>query len=97
MRYAAPAYFTTLNAVADATMTADNPNTAAATCTSVPVWIPATETRPARLPCDELQATMYITDGPGINSKARAARLNKPIDDAVGTASGQTPPAQVGT
>ena len=50
MRYAAPAYLTTLNAVADETRIDESPTAAAQTCTSAPTAIPSAETKPASRP-----------------------------------------------
>src|SRR2546425_9095059 len=55
-------------------MSADRPTVAAATWTSVPRWMPATDARPTRRPRSALWTTMYRTAVPGITSSASAAR-----------------------
>src|SRR6266542_3452021 len=57
-RYAAPAYFTAANAVADDASSADRPSAAAATWTTEPVCTPSTETGPAPRPWETLRVTM---------------------------------------
>ena len=76
IRYAAPTSFTMVKAVADAARIAYSPIMAANTCTTVPRWIPATETSPALRPCAALRVTMYITAGPGMMSKTNATAEN---------------------
>ena len=58
IRYAAPRYLTTSKASADEASSAERPTVAATMWTSVPVVIPATETSPARRPCETLCVTM---------------------------------------
>ncbi len=58
IRYAAPAYLTVENAIADETISAESPATAAATWTAEPRWMPATEISPRRRPPSTLVATM---------------------------------------
>ena len=58
MRYAAPAYLTTLNAAAEETRIDESPIAAAATCTIAPTAIPSAETKPASRPRSMLCETM---------------------------------------
>jgi hypothetical protein len=58
IRYAAPAYLTTLNATAEEASSADTPIVAASTWTRPPVWIPSAETMPARRPSASERDTM---------------------------------------
>src|SRR5215207_976043 len=67
-------------------MIAESPTVAAATCTSMPRWTPATETRPARRPCSALWDTMWSTAGPGISRIAIAAPANRTRACESGTA-----------
>jgi hypothetical protein len=57
-RYAAPVSFTTVNAAAEVASSALSPTAAAATWTTDPVWIPRTDTSPARRPWSTLRVTM---------------------------------------
>jgi len=50
IRYAAPAYFTAANAIADEASMADNPAAAATAWTALPTPTPSTETSPAARP-----------------------------------------------
>src|SRR5437763_12461584 len=84
IRYAAPAYFTVLNAVAEDIISADNPSAAAATWSSVPVQMPRTDTRPATRPWSMLRVTMYKTAGPGVRRSATAAPTKRPRAEASG-------------
>src|SRR5206468_2551215 len=76
IRYAAPAYFTIENAVADATSSDEMPTAAAVTWTSVPVWMPSTEATPARRPPPIVWPTTYMTAGPGISRSVNAVATN---------------------
>ena len=58
MRYAAPAYLTIVNAVAEEAMSAETPKAAATTWTSPPSCTPSIEVTPARRPCARLRVTM---------------------------------------
>src|SRR5262249_51286553 len=77
-RYAAPAYFTPLNAAADVASSADSPSVAATTWTSPPVATPRHDTIPAARPWLMLRVTMYNTAGPGVTVRTTAAATNKP-------------------
>src|SRR5262249_61848574 len=57
-RYAAPRYFTIVNAVADEASSADRPSAAPVTWTTEPACTTSTEISPARRPCDTLRVTM---------------------------------------
>ena len=57
MTQTAPATFTTVNATADETTSAESPTVAAVMWTSVPTWMPSTDTSPARLPWSMERAT----------------------------------------
>ena len=84
MRYTPPTNFTAVKAIAEATTTADNPATAAETCTIEAVCTPRTETNPARLPCAPLRATMNSTAGPGMTNRTIDAAMNTGSVDSVG-------------
>src|SRR5436305_13499241 len=95
IRYAAPAYFTVVNATAEETKIADRPAAAARTCATVPTWTPSTLARPTRRPCSRLCVTMYKTAGPGITSKASEAAAKRTNVDPVDTGrSSRAPPGR---
>ena len=76
---------TALNAIEEATITADSPATAASTCTIDAVCTPSTDTRPARVPWALLRVMMNRTDGPGTTSRTIAAAMNTGRVDKGGT------------
>jgi hypothetical protein len=76
-----------VNAVAEATMMADSPATAAPMWTRVPAWMPATDNSPALFPRVAAVVTMYMTAGPGTSSSARATPEKRRRVDSVGIAS----------
>ena len=61
----------------DAASIAGMPSAAAATCTIVPQWMPATDTRPAERPWSTDRVTMNSTAGPGTTSSAIVASENR--------------------
>ncbi len=58
IRYATPAHFTTLKAVAEEATIAESPAAATTPCPSVPSSTPSMETRPAWRPPSTVRATM---------------------------------------
>jgi len=74
-----------VNAIDDATTIADNPATAASTCTIDAVCTPSTDTMPARIPWAPLRATMNSTAGPGISRSASDATMKTGSVESDGT------------
>jgi hypothetical protein len=85
-RYAAPAHFTTVNAVADETTIDEMPTAAASTWTSPPAAMPNAETTPPTRPRSIPWATMYSTAGPGTTMRASAAAAKSASVDGSGMA-----------
>ena len=85
-RYAAPAHFTTVNAVAEDTTSDEMPTAAARTWTSPPAAMPSADTSPATRPRSMPCATMYSTAGPGTTMSASAAAANTARVDGSGIA-----------
>ena len=73
-------------ALAEATISADNPTAAAVICTRVPTCMPATDTNAALRPWVAPRATTYSTAGPGSSNNSRAAPENRNRVCGVGTA-----------
>src|SRR5262245_30744372 len=83
-KYAAPASFSTVNTSAERARTIDTPSAAAATWTTAPLPMPATDARPASRPWSTLRATTYRTDGPGTTRSSSAAGTKTANVDQVG-------------
>ncbi len=64
-RYAPPTHFSSVNAVADAASSADNPSAAAKMCTKQPAPMPSAAIAPPRQPWLVERLTMYSVSGPG--------------------------------
>ncbi len=72
-RYAAPASFTTVNAVADVARIAERPSAAARLCTSVARSSPIAVSTAALAPCRMLRASTSACAGPGTTTRSDAA------------------------
>src|SRR5262249_59249462 len=86
-RYTVPITFSTVNAVADASSSADTPNEAAEAWTVSPDAPPTVVSRPARRPAASAFRVTSAWSGPGIMMSTRAAptkvhiRLRPPSGD----------------
>ena len=73
MRYAAPASFTAVKAVAEAARMALMPNAAASTWIMAPVHTPQLDRKPASLPCATVRVRMNTWSAPGDTLSSTAA------------------------
>ena len=73
--YPAPSNLTTMNAVAEVASSADNPSSAASTCTQIPAPMPQDATNPARQPWLALRLMMSKLSGPGVIFSRKPERI----------------------